>query len=218
MPANQVSQTTQTSIDPKGFRDEVVAACKALRLRQGPPPEPVCERLRGFCQLLLQWNGSLNLTGAKAWKDVVNEHLPDAFVLAEEVPEGARVVDVGSGGGLPALPLCLIRPDLTVYMLEPRAKRVAFLRTAVREFGLKGFPVVCRDDEWDAPDGGVHVAISRATFAPAEWVARGRRLVSAGHIFAFLTAESPADLPAGGEGRDYELPGGQKRRLVRFSS
>ncbi len=217
MPPNQVSHSSQPPIDPEAFRHEVFDLCSRLKIKRAHPSLPLGERLGAFCQLLLQWNASLNLTGARTWKDVVHEHLPDAFVLADELAEGARVVDVGSGGGLPALPLCLLRPDLTVYMLEPRAKRVAFLRTAVREFALQGIPVVGRDDEWEIPSEGVSVAISRATFPPAEWIVRGRRLVGTGQVFAFLTGDTPSGLPGGDLVRAYELPGGQKRQLMRFS-
>src|SRR4029079_16814605 len=90
-----------------------------------------------FWSLLLTWNARINLTGAGTRDELLGEHFPDALAMASLVPPGARLVDVGSGGGLPAVPLSVLRPDLGLTLVEPRAKRVAFLRTAVRTLGLK---------------------------------------------------------------------------------
>ena len=67
---------------------------------------------------------------------LVGEHFPDAFALARKLEQPARVIDVGSGGGLPAIPLALLRPRLAITLVEPIAKKAAFLRTAIRELGL----------------------------------------------------------------------------------
>src|SRR6185295_9811748 len=106
----------------------------------------------------------INLTGARTLDELAADHLPDAFALAEAVPPGAALVDVGSGGGLPALPFAVLRPDVRLTLVEPRAKRVAFLRTAVRELGLAGELVA--GHAADLPAGAFDVAASRATFPP----------------------------------------------------
>src|SRR5436853_71284 len=93
-------------------------------------------RLHRFYELLLVWNRQINLTGARSLDELLSEHLPDSFALSRLVPQSASVADVGSGGGLPAIPFALLRPDASLTLFETRAKRVAFLRTAIRELGV----------------------------------------------------------------------------------
>lgn len=140
-----------------------------------------------FGALLLQWNARINLTGAKSLDGLIDEHFPDAFAVASLLDGSARVVDVGSGGGLPAVPLALLRPGLQVSLVEPLAKKAAFLRTAVRELQLSTRVAVepCRAE--DLPDAGFDVAMSRATFAPGAWARIGARLVRAGGRVLVLT-------------------------------
>ena len=147
-----------------------------------------------FADLLVRWNQSINLTGAKSNAAVVTEHYPDAFALAKRLAGPARLVDIGSGGGLPALPLALLRPQLTVLLCEPIAKKAAFLRTAIRELTLSDrLALETRHGEdlaadlADEPPRRFDVATSRATFPPEVWLALGRRLVRPGGRVFVLT-------------------------------
>jgi 16S rRNA (guanine527-N7)-methyltransferase len=133
-------------------------------------------RVLGFCHLLVQWNAGVNLTGARSVAEVVGEHVVDSFAMARLVPPGSSVVDVGAGGGLPGLPFAIMRPDARITVVEPRAKRVAFLRTAVRELPLTSAEVV-RERAAGLHPGAFDVAASRATFPPAEWLSLGLGLV-----------------------------------------
>ncbi len=144
--------------------------------------------------LMLRWNEHINLTGARDIDDLVEEHLADSLALAVLVPPSASLVDVGAGGGLPSLPFLLLRRDVTTTLVEPRAKRVAFLRTALRTLRLEASVVAGRDDtittQFDA-------ASSRATFAPQEWLARSERLLAPqGRTILFLSTEASLQLPA----------------------
>jgi 16S rRNA (guanine527-N7)-methyltransferase len=148
-----------------------------------------------FWSLLEKWNARINLTGARTREDLVGEHLPDALAMARLIPVGVRVVDVGAGGGLPAIPFALLRPDVSLTLVEPRAKRVAFLRTAVREAGLARAEVIARRVE-ALPSRAWDVATSRATFAPDEWLERGQRLAPA--VLAFAARRADVGAPNGG--------------------
>jgi 16S rRNA (guanine527-N7)-methyltransferase len=108
--------------------------------------------------------------------EVLGEHVVDSFAMARLVPPGSSVVDVGAGGGLPGLPFAIMRPDARITVVEPRAKRVAFLRTAVRELPLTSAEVV-RERAAGLQPGAFDVAASRATFPPAEWLSLGLGLV-----------------------------------------
>ena len=129
-----------------------------------------------FCHRLVEWNASVNLTGAHSVAEVLGEHVVDSFAMARLVPSRASVVDVGAGGGLPGLPFAIVRPDTRVTMIEPRAKRVAFLRTAVRELRLTSTLVV-RERAEGFGLRGFDVAASRATFPPEDWLGMGMGLV-----------------------------------------
>ena len=146
-------------------------------------------RLGRFCAVLLEWNRRVNLTGAKSLDDLLVEHLPDSFIAARLIAEAASVVDIGSGGGLPSIPLAILRPDCRLTLVEPRGKRVAFLNTATRLCGCGKTSVVqCRSEEVES--GGYDVAMSRATFAPDAWLELGKELVGgSGHVLVFSTVK-----------------------------
>ena len=125
---------------------------------------------------------------------MVAEHYPDAFALAKRLDRPARLVDVGSGGGLPALPLALLRPGLVIRLCEPIAKKAAFLRTAIRELNVSDRVMLqtqrgeeVADELAASASPGFDAAVSRATFAPDEWLALGRRLVRPGGRVFVLT-------------------------------
>jgi 16S rRNA (guanine527-N7)-methyltransferase len=158
------------------------------------------EALLGYAELLLHWNARINLTGARSVNALVQSHFPDAFALAGWLEGPAGVIDVGSGGGLPALPLALLRPGLDVQLCEPIAKKGAFLRTAIRELGLTGrVRLDTRRAEEVAESGGAFdAAISRATFTPDVWLALARRLVRpGGRVFALSTPQANLDRSLG---------------------
>jgi 16S rRNA (guanine527-N7)-methyltransferase len=145
----------------------------------------VAGRVLGFCRRLIEWNVRVNLTGAHSVAEAIGEHVVDSFAMARLVPPGSSVVDVGAGGGLPGLPFAIVRPDARLTAVEPRAKRVAFLRTAVREFQLTSVEVV-RERAEGLGRGGFDVATSRATFPPGEWLGLGLSLVRpAGLVLVF---------------------------------
>jgi 16S rRNA (guanine527-N7)-methyltransferase len=172
---------------------------------------PVVARLTSFFETLLRWNARINLTGARSMNELVEEHLPDSFALSDLVPPAATLVDVGSGGGLPALPLAILRPDLRLTLVEPRAKRVAFLRAAVRELGLE---VEVVPDRMEALDRRFDVANARATFAPEEWLTRAGSIVAPGGLVVLLLS-GRGEVPAGVQAeRVLPYRAGSKERVA----
>lgn len=217
MTQNQVS----SSLVVGAFQKKLLGPLRQLGIEGMTLSESNAGKLEAFSALMLKWNASLNITGARTAGDLAEEHLPDALALAHFVSEGSRVVDVGTGGGLPALPLAILRPDLGIVMVEPRAKRVAFLRTAVRELSLAGAQVwLGRIEDWKAEESLPDVAISRATFAPEEWLPIGMGLVrGGGRVYALLNERWDAEGLAGFRccGRHhYGLVRGQIRTLAWF--
>jgi 16S rRNA (guanine527-N7)-methyltransferase len=91
---------------------------------------------RRFASHLATTGIERGLIGPREAARVWDRHLLNCAVVAELVPDGARVVDVGSGAGLPGIPLALARPDLSVVLVEPLARRVDWLREVVEDLGL----------------------------------------------------------------------------------
>lgn len=158
--------------------------------------EDVAQRILGFMNMLLKWNARLNLTGAKDLSQLCGEHLPDSFALSRLCPESADVVDVGAGGGLPSFPFSIIRADCRITLVEPRAKRVAFLHTATREWGSECVSVQrARAEELVRPC--FSVAASRATFRPEVWLGIACRLLArGGRAIVFSTTRPEIVLPS----------------------
>jgi 16S rRNA (guanine527-N7)-methyltransferase len=139
------------------------------------------KRLRRLLDLVVTWNGHVDLTAARGTRELVDLYLADALVLAAHgapasTPSTASWLDVGSGAGAPGLVLQALRPELLLTLVEPRVKRVAFLRSALGGLDL-GRPTSIMDVRSNAvPDASCDVAVSRATFSPQEWLVEGARL------------------------------------------
>ncbi|MBI1388401.1 MAG: 16S rRNA (guanine(527)-N(7))-methyltransferase RsmG [bacterium] len=91
-----------------------------------------------FFHLLLEANQRVNLTGYRSLEDMVDFNLLDAiaFLRHAEPPNGASLIDVGAGGGLPGVPIACLRPDLRVTMIDSIAKKIAFIQSACEELEL----------------------------------------------------------------------------------
>ncbi len=151
--------------------------------------------LQGLSRLLdlvALWNRRVDLTAARSPEELVDLYLSDALVLASSEPAAPeqRWLDVGSGAGAPGLVLQLLRPELQLTLVEPRAKRVAFLRTALGQLRLGAQLESGRSDQ--LPALACDVALSRATFPPPEWLAEGARLARHAVWVLLARGEEPA--------------------------
>jgi len=149
-----------------------------------------------YVELLLEWNARINLTASRTPDEVVSAHFDDVFALATALADATRVVDFGSGGGLPAVPLAVVRRDLNITLVESIAKKAAFLRTAVRELAL-GPRVSVEGRRAEALAAAAprsfDVAVSRAAMQPPAWLALAERLVRpGGRIFHFAFTDEVA--------------------------
>jgi len=99
------------------------------------------DALAQYLDLVSFWNERTNLTGARTSEERVDVLVADAWAARSVIAPG-RLLDVGSGNGSPGLVLALVRPDLTVTLLEPRSRRWAFLREAVRTLERPDIEVV----------------------------------------------------------------------------
>ena len=105
-------------------------------------PEPLPEGLASYYELLSRWNRKINLTALDDPDESIDRLLIEPVVAARYIPTpDARLIDIGSGGGSPAIPMRLALPGLRLTMVEAKARKSAFLREAVRALSLTGTAV-----------------------------------------------------------------------------
>ena len=98
------------------------------------------DKLLAFRDLLLKWNKTYNLTALRDPEQAISHHLLDSLAILPYVGKGP-LLDVGSGGGLPGIPLAIARPELSVSMVDTGQKKATFLQQAAIELGLKNITV-----------------------------------------------------------------------------
>lgn len=140
-----------------------------------------------FAELLAAVGVERGLIGPREVDRLWDRHLLNSAVIADAIPHGTRVVDLGSGAGLPGIPLCVVRPDLNVTLLEPMARRVAWLTEVVDTLALSATVVRGRAEEPAIKQqlAGADVVIARAVAPLARlwaWsvplLRRGGRLIA----------------------------------------
>jgi 16S rRNA (guanine527-N7)-methyltransferase len=99
-------------------------------------PEVQIEQLDQYCRLLWDWNSRLNLTRHTDYDRFVGRDLLDSLQLAQLLDDGAEILDVGTGGGVPGVVLAIIRPDLEVALAESVQKKARVVQRIVRELDL----------------------------------------------------------------------------------
>jgi 16S rRNA (guanine527-N7)-methyltransferase len=165
---------------------------------------PLAER---YAELLATDGVVRGLIGPREVPRLWDRHLLNCAVVAELLPDGATVIDVGSGAGLPGIVLAIVRPDLQITLLEPLARRVTFLNEVVASLGLTGVTVVRGRAEELVGTVSASVVTARAV-APLDRLARwclplaehgGKLLAMKGSTAADEIAEhAPAIRRAGG--------------------
>jgi len=151
--------------------------------------EPVRGRLLWFTEELLRWNRLVNLTAITREEEVVEKHIVDSLTLMPLLTGRERILDVGSGGGFPGLPLKIVSDDLNFVSVDAVGKKINFQRHVVRQLGLTRFLALHSRIEdvprWEGFDSGFDVIVSRAFASLVDFVrltlpclADGGRLVA----------------------------------------
>ena len=117
--------------------------------------------IRQYVDILVSRGVDWGLIGPREIGRLWERHILNSIALESLIPEGCRVADVGSGAGLPGIPLAILRPDLEMILIEPMLRRSNFLTEAIDELGLDDRVTVVRGRAEDA-DLHVDVVVSRA--------------------------------------------------------
>ena len=138
--------------------------------------------LLAYVALLGKWNRTHNLTAIREPERMVTHHLLDSLATLRHFPDATtlRVIDVGSGSGVPGIPIAIARPAWRVALLDSNRKKAAFLRQATAELSLANVEVVVARVEDYVPAAPFDVAISRAFSDLAQFATVAMRLVVPG--------------------------------------
>ena len=123
------------------------------------------EKFEKLTEIMIQTNAVMNITALTTMEKIIPLHYADCVKIADRIPEGATVIDVGCGGGFPILPLAIVRPDLKITGLDSTDKKVRYVQNTADELGLKINTISARaEDAAKTPQyrDSFDVAISRA--------------------------------------------------------
>ena len=176
-------------------------------------------RITQFFDLRTSWSTAHNIAGPRAMQAPWRTDLLDAVALASVVEAKLPLVDVGSGSGTPGLLLACLLPSLPITLVEPIAKRTAFLRHATSTIGLGN--VKTRRGRWPMSLGCPSLqVVSRAVVPPEDWPTLASSAPETSHIIRMLATKRPPVKISGwrqASAVDYRMPDGIQRRIERWA-
>lgn len=180
------------------LQEKLAAGIAALGLEL---PEGATAKLWAYLALMEKWNRAYNLTSIRSAEAMVTHHLLDSLAVLPYLDGATRLADVGSGAGLPGLPLAVARPSLPLVSIEANQKKAAFQQQVKIELGLANATIHCGRVEALDQVAGFDAVISRAFADLAEFVRLAGQLVGKdGRLLAMkgvLPGAEIAALPKG---------------------
>jgi 16S rRNA (guanine527-N7)-methyltransferase len=191
-------------------------------LRESASPFGIARDSAGFrgCSIFLaeldRWRRKTNLTGKLTARELA-AHTLESLLGSKLIIHGARVVDIGSGSGFPGLPIAIERPDVSMTLVEPRAKRTAFLRHAARQASLGNVAVLEGRIE-EVGGQTFDVATTRAVGGFSSWLGQAAFLAPRGLLLAWTTQPRELEKELAGFTLEsiLEIPGSERRRIASF--
>jgi 16S rRNA (guanine527-N7)-methyltransferase len=185
--------------------------------------EPLLAR---YADRLLAWNRKVNLTSITAPAEVAEKHLVDSLLLLPAIERARTLLDVGSGAGLPGVPLACVRADLAVTCCDPVAKKVAFVKAVAAELAVNVRAVAVRAEGEPEREKlpRAEAVVSRALADPEAWVPLGARYLAEGGVLLAMLGREADQARLEGIGRAaglvleglerYELPLSRSARAI----
>ncbi len=175
-------------------------------------PPAIETRLLDYLRLLEKWNRAYNLTAVRDPQEMVGRHLLDSLTVLPYV-KGPRVLDVGTGAGLPGIPLALALPALHFTLLDSNAKKTRFVTQAAHALGLANVTVVHARAEQFQPPERFDTVIARALASIPDMLAATRHLCASGGRWLAMKGVFPQEELAGipadyaAEAKSLKIPG-----------
>ena len=152
---------------------------------------PLVDRLTAFYDLLYRWNRTINLTALRDSDEAIDRLILEPVAAAKFLPPGGRLIDLGSGGGSPAIPLALALGPTEFVLVESRARKAAFLREALRVLAVVGDVRQCRFEEVVNPLAGRFTLVSvRALKLGSSELMTLKGLLAIGGKLALFTSDT----------------------------
>lgn len=176
-------------------------------------PDGAVDKMMVFIQLLEKWNRVYNLSAIREPEEMIDLHLLDSLAIAPFL-SGSRLIDVGTGAGLPGIPLALACPDDHFTLLDSNGKKTRFIQQVATELGLKNVEIIHSRVADYSPDERFDAIISRAFASLSDMLAGTAHLaVSGGLLLAMkgrVNERELAELPPEAEIEEvieYKVPG-----------
>lgn len=201
---------------------ELLAAARRFDLELLPDH---LDRLGRYLDLLFQWRTHARLISAKQTRqDVLVKHIADSFALVVALRGRRRTADIGSGAGLPGIPVAVVLPSAHLTLIEANQRKANFLREVIRQLAIANVAVVESRVEKFKPDQAFDAVVSRAVTAIDDLLRKSQPLIKHGGIVIAMKGPSveqeirPAEISALGftveSRRPYRLDSGEGRVLV----
>jgi 16S rRNA (guanine527-N7)-methyltransferase len=152
--------------------------------------EDKVEQLLSFIKLLEKWNKAYNLTAIRDKEEMVRLHLLDSLAILPFI-EGKRVIDIGTGAGLPGIPLAIYLPDIEFTLLDSNAKKTRFVQQAILELKLKNVTVCHNRVEQYHPETSFDTAITRAFASLSDIVELTAHLLNKNGVLLAMKGQAP---------------------------
>lgn len=149
-------------------------------------------KLAAFSELMMKWNKTYNLTAIRDAHEVLIKHIVDSLVVGPYL-EVSRCLDVGSGGGLPGIPLAILKPDTHFTLLDTNGKKTRFIQQAIIQLRLKNVEVAhARVEKW-SPAEPFDAIISRAFASLNDFVTLSQNHLTADGRFYAMKGQRPSE-------------------------
>jgi 16S rRNA (guanine527-N7)-methyltransferase len=156
------------------YRQHLLNGCAALNLEIS---EDKVAKLLRFIDLITKWNKAYNLTAIKDKQGMVDLHLLDSLTVIPYL-EGSRIIDIGTGAGLPGIPLAICLPDTAFTLLDSNAKKTRFVQQAVLELKLTNVQIIHSRSEEYQPTQLYSTVLTRAFAELPDIIASTRHLLA----------------------------------------
>ncbi|MBQ9276929.1 MAG: 16S rRNA (guanine(527)-N(7))-methyltransferase RsmG [Clostridia bacterium] len=156
------------------------------------PTSEQLSKLSAYFDMVVEKNKQFNLTAIVDEDDFVSKHYEDSLFGASEFPVGARVLDIGCGGGFPSMPLAILREDLQIVGIDSTAKKTVFVADSARELGLSNLTTVAgRVEDQKSLFGTFDAVTARAVSSLQILLELAAPMLKVGGVFiAYKTDES----------------------------